>query len=223
VIVLFVAGGSDVLRLVGESTAVRALPAVTALLVLPLIAHAVVRTFELEPRSHFQTLVRELRKRRLPGEPIYVFARTLPAWTFYSTDWAHPDTARLRFLMRSAGSTGAAFENAPSRGRVRDEEEIAVRPSPAAPGELLGLPSGMEWREVQEHVRPAPDSGWVETERRRIEDAATPGVWVLATAWYGAERELFARLEREARRRTFAHLRPGSALVRYDFGPLVQK
>lgn len=90
-------------------------------------------------------------------------------------------------------------------------------PSPAAPGELLGLPSGMEWREVQEHVRPEPDSGWVEVERRRIETAAAPGIWVLATAWYEAESELFAALERDATRRTFALLRGGSALVRYEF------
>jgi hypothetical protein len=79
------------------------------------------------------------------------------------------------------------------------------------------LPSGMEWREVQEHVRAAPDSGWVELERQRIEEAAAPGIWVIATAWYAPESELFKALERDASRRTFAHLRGGSALVRYEF------
>ncbi len=215
--VLFVAGLSDVVRLGGDSPARRGLAIATAALVLPLISYMVVRTFTLEPPGHFERLLRELRERRLPGEPVYIFARSLPAWIYYSTDWSRPDTARLRFLTGAAHSTGAAFENAPSRGRVREAEARAVGPSPAAPGELLGLPSGMEWREVQEHVRPEPDSGWVEVERRRIETAAAPGIWVLATAWYEAESELFAALERDATRRTFALLRGGSALVRYEF------
>jgi hypothetical protein len=146
-----------------------------------------------------------------------VFARSLPAWIFYSTDWTRPDTARLGYLVRAAGAGGFAFENAPSRDRVRPEEILAAEPSPKAPDELLGLPSGMEWVEVRGHLRSAPDSGWVETERRRIEDAAAPGVWVLASTFYGPETELFAALERDATRRTFAHLRPGSALVRYEF------
>jgi len=210
VIVLFVAGLSEV--------APRGLAIATAALVLPLASLAVVRTFELEPSGHFQRLVRELRERRIPGEPVYIFARSLPAWIYYSTDWSHPDTVRLRFLVAAAGSNGGAFENASSRGTVRPEEARALDSSTAARGELLGLPSGMEWREVQEHVGAEPDSGWVELERRRIEAAAAPGVWVLASAFYPPESELFAALERDASRRTFAHIRPGSALVRYEFG-----
>ena len=215
--VLFVAGLSDVVRLGGESPARRRLAVATAVLLLPMATFAVVRTFALEPPGHFQRLVRELREHRLPGEPVYIFARSLPAWIYYSTDWTRPDTLRLRFLTAAAHSTGGAFENAPSRGLVREPEARAVGPSPAAPGELLGLPSGMEWREVQEHVRAEPDSGWVDVERRRIESAAAPGIWVLASAFYEPETELFAALERDASRRTFAHLRGGSALVRYEF------
>jgi hypothetical protein len=184
---------------------------------VPLGIQAVTRTFSLEPSGHFERLVRELRERRAPGEPVYIFARTLPAWIYYTTDWSRPDTTRLRFLLDAAASTGGAFENAPSRGRVREAEARALT-SAAAPGELLGLPSGMEWREVEEHVESTPDSGWAELERRRIEGAAAPGVWVIATAWYAPESELFKALERDASRRTFALLRGGSALVRYEFG-----
>jgi hypothetical protein len=216
-IVLFIAGLSEVLRLGSEAALSRRLTAATAVLVLPLTLMAVVRTFSLEPPGHFQRLVRELRERRLPGEPVYIFARSLPAWIYYSTDWSRPDTVRLRFLLAAAASSGGAFENARSRGLVREEEARAVT-SPVTPGELLGLPSGMEWREVQEHVGVEPDSGWVEVERRRIETAASPGIWVLASAFYEAESQLFEALERDASRRTFALLRGGSALVRYEFG-----
>jgi hypothetical protein len=217
-IVLFVAGVSDVLRWGGESAVPRRLAIATAVLALPMLSLAVVRTFSLEPPGHFERLVGELRAHRATGEPVYVFARSLPAWIYYSTDWSRPDTSRLRLLMAAAGSRGGGFENARSRGVVREAEARALESSAAAPDELLGLPSGMEWREVQEHVRPQPDSGWVEVERRRIEAAAAPGVWVLASAYYAPESELFAALERDASRRTFAHIRPGSALVRYEFG-----
>ncbi len=210
-IVLFVAGVAGVIRPPAFAVA-------SALLVLPLAALALKRTFSLEPSRHFQRLVGELRERRLQGERVYVFARSLPPWIYYTTDWSRPDTVRLRFLIEAAGSGGLAFENARSRGRVREAEAQGLDAAPAVREELLGLPSGMEWREVQEHIGTAPDSGWVEIERRRIEDAAAPGVWILATAWYPAESELFAALERDASRRTFARLRGGSALVRYEFG-----
>jgi hypothetical protein len=212
---LFLLPGLIVLVVAGLSAIVPRGAAVA--LAIPLAGLAIVRTFSLEPPGHFQRLVRELKGRRLPGEPVYVFARSLPPWIFYSTDWSRPDTARLRVLVAAAGSGGAAFENAPSRGAVRAAEAEAVAPTAVTPGELLGLPSGLEWREVEEHVRAVPDSGWMETERRRIEAAAAPGVWVLATAYYDAETALFETLEREASRRTFALLRGGSALVRYEF------
>jgi hypothetical protein len=215
-IVLFVAGCSGLLRRAGKAAIPRPLAVLTLSLAVPLGIQAVTRTFSLEPSGHFERLVRELRERRAPGEPVYIFARTLPAWIYYTTDWSRPDTTRLRFLLDAAASTGGAFENAPSRGRVREAEARALT-SAAAPGELLGLPSGMEWREVEEHVESTPDSGWAELERRRIEGAAAPGVWVIATAWYAPESELFKALERDASRRTFALLRGGSALVRYEF------
>jgi Dolichyl-phosphate-mannose-protein mannosyltransferase len=216
-IVLFVAGLDEALARAGGFVMRHRHAIATAVIVLPMEFQAVVRTFALEPSGHFQQLVRELLEHRKPGEPVYVFARSLPAWIYYSTDWERPDTLRLRYLSRAAASDGPAFENAPSRGRVHAEEVRALRPAAEAHGEILGLPSGMEWREVQEHVRTLPDSGWVEIERRRIEDAANPGIWVIATTFYAPELDLFKALERDATRRTFAHLRNGSALVRYEF------
>ena len=216
-IVLFVTGLDEALTRAGALVMRHRHAIATAVIVLPMAFQAVVRTFALEPSGHFQQLVRELLEHRKPGEPVYVFARSLPVWIYYSTDWERPDTLRLRYMSLAAASNGPAFENAPSRGRVHAEEVRALRPAAEAPGEILGLPSGMEWREVQEHVRAVPDSGWVELERRRIEDAARPGIWVIATTFYAPEIDLFKALERDATRRTFAHLRNGSALVRYEF------
>jgi hypothetical protein len=217
-IVLVVAGLEAALERAGVAGGLRQ-GIIGGVLVAPLACLAVLRTMAMEPPGHFERLVGELRARRAPGEPVYVFARSLPAWIFYSTDWARPDTARLRYLLRAARAGGFAFENSPSRGRVGAEEIRAASPSPEVPGELLGLPSGMEWLEVREHVNAAPDSGWVAAEARRIEGAANPGVWILASTFYVPESELFEVLGRDATRRTYAHLRGGSALVRYEFLP----
>jgi hypothetical protein len=147
-----------------------------------------------------------------------VFSRSLPAWIWYTTDWAAPDTARVRYLSALGQAGAPGFENMPSRGHVRAEETEMLHYRSAAGPELLGLPSGMEWREVETYVTQAPDSGWAEVEATRIERAARPSVWVVATTYYAPETSLFVRLEHDATRRTDAVLRGGSALVRYEFG-----
>lgn len=225
-LVLFALPGLALLGAAGVGAAVERLPvgrrpvvwlAATVVVILPLEFASVVRSLALEGPGQFEKLVIAFRARSRPGEPIYVFARSLPAWTWYTTDWTAPDTARLRYLDELARAGGAGFENTPSRGTVGEEETRMLIWHDGGREELLGLPSGMEWREVQEHVRPAPDRGWVDTEAARIERVARPGVWVLATTYYAPETALFQRLERDAARRTDAEIRPGSALVRYEF------
>ena len=218
-IVLLVAGLSEAVELLPLGARRPGLAVAAAVILLPMEFQATVRTFALEPSGRFQELVRELQARRRPGEPVYIFARSLPAWIYYSTDWSRPDSLRLEFLTRAASTGGAAFENLPTRGRVSEPEPRTVVYGPAASTELLGLPSGMEWREVQEHVRLRPDSGWVSVESRRIERAAHPAVWVLASGYYAPESELFATLDRSAVRRSFADVRNGSVLARYEFAP----
>jgi len=195
----------------------RRLVAAILLVVLPLELASVVRTLGLEPPGYFAQLVRDVGRERKPSEPIYVFARSLPAWIYYSTDWSAPDTVRLRYLVGLAGARGAAFENTPARGRVRREDLAGLSYTRNGAVELLGLPSGMEWREVQGHMAEHPDSGWADLEAERIEQAASPGVWVLASTFYAPETALFARLEHDAVRRTVSRIRAGSALVRYEF------
>jgi len=216
-IVLAVAGLGLALARLGPVWHNSGLLTITLLVVLPLVTASVVRVLTLEPPGHFAQLVSDVERQRRPSEPVYVFARSLPAWIYYSTDWAAPDTMRLKYLVALAGARGAGFENRPARGQVRADDLEGLSYSREGSVELLGLPSGMEWREVQGHVTQEPDSGWVELEAARIERAANPGVWVLASTYYAPETRLFARLEHDAARRTVARIRGGSALVRYEF------
>jgi hypothetical protein len=218
-IVLVVAGLSESLERLPLAARRPGLAVAAAVILLPLEFQAVVRTFAVEPSARFQDLVHELQARRRPGEPVYIFARSLPAWIYYSTDWSRPDSRRLEFLMRAATSGGASFENLRSRGRVSEPDPRTVVYGSGTSAELLGLPSGMEWREIQEHVGLQPDSGWVDVEVRRIERAAHPAVWVLASGYYAPESELFSTLDRSAVQRSFANVRNGSMLVRYEFAP----
>ena len=218
-IVLLVAGLGEAVERLPLAARRPGLAVAAAVILLPLEFQAVVRTFAVEPSARFQDLVHELQARRRPGEPVYIFARSLPAWIYYSTDWNRPDSLRLEFLALAGTSGGAAFENQPSRGRVSEPDPRTVVYGPAASAELLGLPSGMEWREIQEHVGLRPDSGWVSVESRRIERAAHPAIWVLASGYYAPESELFTTLDRSAVRRSFANVHNGSVLVRYEFAP----
>jgi hypothetical protein len=74
----------------------------------------------------------------------------------------------------------------------------------------------MEWREVKELVRLQPDPGWAEAEARRIERAASPGVWILVSNYYEPEIRLIEVLGLHAVRRTFARLDNRTALLRYE-------
>ncbi len=178
---------------------------------------AVARAFTLPPSSEFPGLVREWRAQRKPGEPLYIFARTLPAWIYYTTDWQHPDTLRLQLFTRLASAGSPAFENLASRAAVRPDDGRSLVYVSNGLTELVGLGSGMEWREGVGNLYRAPRDGWAEVETDRVAAAAAPGAWVIASTWYAPETRLFTMLERRAVRRTFADLRHSSALIRLEF------
>ena len=112
--------------------------------------------------------------------PVYVFSRDVPVWTWYTTDWAHPDTARARHLIEAASTTGPNSGNATSRGRAVSNEgaDLSVVNGRR---ELIGIPTGIEARAAGSPEREAPDPGWATNEATRIRAAATPDVWLFFT------------------------------------------
>jgi hypothetical protein len=113
------------------------------------------------------------------GQPVYVDARTVPAWVFHTTDWSSPDTSRLAFAAWAAGPDGPGFVNAASRGTRAPGEgkELAYRTGSWL--ELYGTPTGSQGRPLVGHVPSRPDSGWAESEAWRIREAARPSIWIL--------------------------------------------
>jgi hypothetical protein len=164
-----------------------------------------------------RTLVAAFRERPDGGEAVYVAARGIPSWVFYTTNWAKPDRNRLEFYARAA-SHGPAFENAPSRGRKVVDEGSDLIYYVRGRQELLGIASGRQWR-WPSYVTPSVDAGWAANEARRIARAADPCTWMF-----------FTHLSERANKPITWHLRddyrgqvhtlvtaPGGALYRYCF------
>ena len=91
---LIVAGVEQGLRPLQPWIMKRAWVLVGATAVLPQLAVSLLEATNPDPPQHVRVLVEELRRRRQPQEPVYVFVRGLLPWVYYSTDWGLPDRKR---------------------------------------------------------------------------------------------------------------------------------
>ena len=112
--------------------------------------------------------------------PVYVMARGIPAWVFYTTDWRRPDTAWFHWLVNeTAAPNGPAFENGVSLGHVIETTDSLIYRTDGRPV-LLGLRSGIEFprRDAKPYTA---DTGWAEHEALRMRAVANPRVWLFAS------------------------------------------
>lgn len=154
-----------------------------------------------------RALVAQWREaRRGEQEPIYVGAKAIPAWLFYTINWEAPRRDRLDFYALAA-THGLAFENRPSRSHAVTDEGSDLVFESRGRREILGIATGREWR-WPDYRRPGPDPGWAENEARRIHREAVlnphnPCAWIL-----------FTRLSERANRPLTWALRDGYSGVR---------
>lgn len=193
-----------------------AMAVLSALVVLPLLwsSGLVIHRDGLE---HLRPLVSRFQRIARPGEPVYVFAGSIPAWTFYTTDWERPDTARLAVMARSGSWGGEGFENAAPR--AAPIEKLGPPPETLHLGhpEILGLYSGMQWRTGLRGARPRPDVGWLRAETERVRLYARPDVWLVFSHAYGPELFLARGLGRLGGKRIYEERTPGAYLFKYRF------
>jgi dolichyl-phosphate-mannose-protein mannosyltransferase len=162
-----------------------------------------------------------LQRQRAPAEPVYVASGAIPAWAFYTTDWRAVDTAYLGHIARDAGVPGApAFHNSASRGRPVDVAEGgALAVSRGDHVELLGLASGIQWREVMGLRQVQADSGWAAREVFRIRAAADPTIWtIVANAYRTTAQDLSDALEQGGGALDTTFVIGGVRIARYRFG-----
>jgi hypothetical protein len=168
-----------------------------------------------DSRDLVQWIVRERQ-----GEPVYINGFGAPAWMFYTMDWTRPDTARLSWLEHVLSSSGTAFPNMPSRGRPVSEEGHDIYYEGAAGLEMVGIPTGMEYRNARGFLQPDPDSGWAANEVARIQRAATPFAWVFLSHYAPTqELELIAAIEAAGGRVLESGSRRGAAAYRICVPP----
>ena len=123
------------------------------------------------------------------AEPVYLYAGAVPAWLFYATDWKRGrDTALARQVEATQAWNGHAFHNAPGRGRAVADTEGAGLVFRWGPHPLIvGLSTGISWREGQWLSQMRPDTGWGEREAARIDAVTDSTAWLLFTQTYRRE------------------------------------
>jgi hypothetical protein len=165
--------------------------------------------------GHVRALVEAFEQQAAPDEPVYVFAGTLPAWVFYTTDWRYPDRRRLAFMAEVGSSGGPAFENAPPRRHVVEGEGAELVYQNGARKEILGIPAGIPYSTSRRALREVTDRGWPRNEVGRIRAAASPYVWVIFAKSLEPELRLVWHLGRSGAVRVYRKHARGAYLYRY--------
>jgi hypothetical protein len=117
--------------------------------------------------------------------PIYVFARTAPAWLLATHQGRWRDNARLTHWTALAGRADSpGFENLSRPRAVRAGEGDTLVVHSGARTELVGLATGSQYRIAGAPVPAHASAGWAEEEARRIVAAAKPEVWLVASHFF---------------------------------------
>lgn len=219
VVLITVASGVEALAAAGA----RRIPSIgsplfaslAALLLLPATVDSAMRVHDLLTPDAFRAAMVDLTQHARPSAPIYVFSRDVPIWTFYTTDWANPDTARVRRLVDVAASAGPNSGNMPSRGHpVADEgRDLVVQTGQRV--ELIGVPTGIQAR-FADVSQQAPDPGWATNEANRIHTAANPDIWLFFTYCHNmCDSTLIDTLTADGGRVTYKRIVRGARIYEY--------
>jgi hypothetical protein len=111
-------------------------------------------------------------------DPVYVFVRGIPQFLFYSTDWSHPDAARVEYLHGLSRAGAPFFENGESPPPVP-----AVLHQPFWTGGdslLLGAPDGLFFRAGFGWNASSVWGKWLRGETARIGHGGRSSIALLA-------------------------------------------
>jgi hypothetical protein len=120
---------------------------------------------------------------RSGSDPVYVPASAIPLWAYYSTDWHRPNRARLERYAAISRRTGPSTSNALLPLRLTAADTAAAPITGLGRVEVLGLRTGMYYRERLSFGQIVPSPGWAAQEVDRIAAVARPYVWILGAHW----------------------------------------
>ena len=135
-----------------------------------------------------RSVIERLEVQRGPDEPVYVFARSAPAWWVYTTDWTQ-DLSELRMILRLASPGGPAFINDSVMGSASaaDLDRLAVQDDSGMT--LLGRSSGL--RLAQRGLVTGVAEDWAPSETERFWNATPRCGWLFFTHVFRPERDAF--------------------------------
>jgi hypothetical protein len=162
---------------------------IATVLLLPTVTSALAWPILHQRDQQMRPLVEDLTGRWRPGDAVYVYHRVIPAWLYYSTDWAAPDP-KLSWAMAVSGPGGLAHENGPSRGPRSLGEGSELVYDLGQRTVLLGTSSGVQGRPMFGYRPERPDPGWAESESNRICLQAHPRAWIVSGNAYRDEVKL---------------------------------
>lgn len=117
--------------------------------------------------------------------PVYVFARSAPAWLLATHEGAWDRNPRLERWTALAGVAGGpGYENSARSRRVRHGEGDSLTVATTARTELIGLAPGIEYHIAGAPTAEQPTAGWAEEEARRLMAVARPDVWIVASHFF---------------------------------------
>jgi hypothetical protein len=127
-------------------------------------------------RAHTRPLIRALEaQQQATGDAIYVTARAVPQWLFYTTPWR----------------TDPAPVQRDSAAQWLESRTCSQQPGRPRTCQLLGKPSSVVYREVTGFDGRA-DTAWASAEIGRLRAVASPCGWVLVHLPYPGEPAAFA-------------------------------
>jgi hypothetical protein len=132
--------------------------------------------------ENLRAAVEFCRARLQPGDTIYVFARSMPGWIYYSMNWVKPDIARYRWLKHATEATGPNGGNVPpgERRPMLDDGEKLLRPYGEG-FELAGTAEG-GFRTISSSPNEPAFPGWAANEALRILETRMQRVVILASS-----------------------------------------
>lgn len=117
--------------------------------------------------------------------PIYVFARSAPAWLIATSGGEWRANERLDRWTALAGRAGVSgYENSARARAVRPGEGDSLIVISGARTELVGLAPGVEYHIAGAPSAAGPSAGWADEEARRLAAAARPDVWLVASHFF---------------------------------------
>jgi len=114
--------------------------------------------------------VSDTLSRSRPGDTLYIYARGLAGWIYYTTDWRTPDREVLNWSWQRLRQLGPNSGNLPSRGVPVSHEGEAWQRDWQGRTELVGVPEGIRRTNMPDPTATntkEPDPGWTANEWER--------------------------------------------------------